>query len=312
MLYLSASEIAQKWGVTPMLIRRLCRQDRIPGAVWQDGVWRIPEDAVRISRTNLEHTDEVELPELAKKLQNQKKKRNYHGLYDYAVIDLTYSSSRMASVRLTRLQVETIFKKGKVQVAFELMKVSDVIEVLNHIHCVDYIIDHVMESLTQKFVRKLHYMLMNGTVDEYGELVRPGEYRTVAAKPRNRELLPADQIPKEMNQLLKAYESQAEISRNEILNFHVSFEQIFPFEDGNGRVGRLLMFKECLCHGVMPFIIDDKRRTRYIQGIREWPTDRYELKDVVMEAQNHFESQIELQKLLAASRLYLPADYTED
>ena len=113
-----------------MLVRRLCRQDRIPGAVWKDGVWRIPEDAVRVSRTDLEHTSEVELPELAKKLQNQKKKRNFHGLYDFTVIDLTYASSRMASVRLTRQQVETIFKKGKVRESFEPLKVSDVIEVI--------------------------------------------------------------------------------------------------------------------------------------------------------------------------------------
>ena len=145
-MYVSVKEIAEKWGVSAMLVRRLCRQDRIPGAVFREGVWRIPEDAVRVSRTDLEYTPETELPELAKKLQNQKKKRNFHGLYDFAVIDLTYSSSRMASVRLTRYQVETIFKKGKIREAFEPFKVSDVIEVLNHIHCVDYILDHVMED----------------------------------------------------------------------------------------------------------------------------------------------------------------------
>ena len=311
-MYVSVKEIAEKWGVSPMLVRRLCRQDRIPGAVFREGVWRIPEDAIRVSRTDLEHTSEMELPELAKKLQNQKKKRNFHGLYDFTIIDLTYSSSRMASVRLTRQQVETIFKKGKIREAFEPFKVSDVIEVLNHIHCVDYILDHVMEPLSQKFIRKLHHLLMTGTVDEYREQVRAGEYRTVTAKPRNRDLLPADQIHSSMAQLLKDYESQTETTRNEILDFHVRFEQIFPFEDGNGRVGRLIMFKECLRHGVMPFIIDDKRRTRYIQGIREWPTDRYELKDVVMEAQDRFEAQVELQKLQATARLYLPADYEEE
>ena len=109
MQYLSAKEISEKWGVSPILVRRLCRQDRIPGAVCKDGIWSIPEDAVRVSRTVSEHTEEVELPELAKRLQNQKKKKNYHGLYDFVVIDLTYSSSRMASCRLTRGQVETIF-----------------------------------------------------------------------------------------------------------------------------------------------------------------------------------------------------------
>ena len=311
-MYVSVKEIAEKWGVSAMLVRRLCRQDRIPGAVYREGVWRIPEDAIRVSRTDLEHTSEMELPELAKKLQNQKKKRNFHGLYDFTVIDLTYSSSRMASVRLTRQQVETIFKKGKVRESFEPMKVSDVIEVLNHIHCVNYIIDHVMEPLTQKFIRKLHEILMTGTVDAYRDQVRPGEYRTITSRPRDRQLLPAGQIRSSLGELITSYERQTEIERNHILDFHVRFEEIFPFEDGNGRIGRLILFKECLRHDIMPFIIDDKRRSRYLRGIKEWHDDRYELVDVVMEAQDRFEAQIELQKLYAHTRLYLPADYKED
>ena len=312
MKYLSTREMAEKWGVSITLIKRLCNQDRIPGAVYRDGVWRIPEDAVRVSRTDLEHTTENELPELAKKLQNQKKKRNFHGLYDFAVIDLTYASSRMASCRLTRQQVETIFKKGKVRESFEPLKVSDVIEVLNHIHCVDYILDNVMEPLTQKFIRKLHQILMTGTVDEYKEQVRPGEYRTVTSRPRDRQLLHPDKIHSSLAELIATYEKQTEIERNHILDFHVRFEEIFPFEDGNGRVGRLILFKECLRHDIMPFIIDDKRRSRYLRGIKEWQVDRYELVDVVMEAQDRFEAQIELQKLYAHTRLYLPAGYTED
>ncbi len=309
MQYLSAKEISEKWGVSPILIRRLCRQDRIPGAVCKDGVWSIPEDAVRVSRTVSEHTVEPEFPELARKLKNQKKKRNYHGLYDYVVIDLTYSSSRMASCRLTRQQVESIFRKGKVWESFEPTKVSDLIEVLNHIRCVDYILEHVMEPLTQKFIRQIHSLLMSGTVDERRGRVRAGEYRTVASRGRDRELLPAGQINSSLTQLLRSYEAQTETDLYEILDFHVKFEQIFPFEDGNGRVGRLLMFKECLRHGVLPFIIDDKRRSRYLRGIREWEEDRYELKDVVLEAQGRFEAQLELKRLSEHGYQFLPEGY---
>ena len=311
MQYVSPREIAEKWGVSPILVRRLCRQDRIPGAVCKDGVWSIPEDAVRVERTVLEYTEEPELPELAKKLQNQKKKQNFHGLYDFVVIDLTYSSSRMASCRLTRQQVETIFRKGKIRESFEPMKVSDVIEVLNHIHCVNYILDHVMEPLTQKFIRKLHEILMTGTVDAYRQQVRPGEYRTVTSRPRDRELLPVSRINSTLTELIRNYEHQTEIERNQILDFHVRFEEVFPFEDGNGRVGRLIMFKECLRHGTMPFIIDDKRRSRYLRGIKEWHDDRYEMIDVVMEAQERFEAQIELQRLRAAGQFFAPATYQE-
>ena len=311
MQYLSTREMAEKWGVSMTLIKRLCNQGRIVGAVYKDGVWRIPEDAVRVERTILEHTEEPELPELAKKLQNQKKKRNFHGLYDFVVIDLTYASSRMASCRLTRQQVETIFRKGKIRESFEPMKVSDVIEVLNHIHCVNYILDHVMEPLTQKFIRKLHEILMTGTVDAYRQQVRPGEYRTVTSRPRDRELLPVSRINSSLTELIRNYEHQTEIERNQILDFHVRFEEIFPFEDGNGRVGRLIMFKECLRHGIMPFIIDDKRRSRYLRGIKEWHDDRFEMIDVVMEAQDRIEAQIELQRLHAAGQFFAPASYQE-
>ena len=311
MYYLSVRETAEKWGINISLVRRYCQQGRIPGAVQKKEGWCIPEDAVRPTRTVLEHTEEPELPELAKKLQNQKKKRNFHGLYDFVVIDLTYSSSRMASCRLTRQQVETIFRKGKIRESFEPMKVSDLIEVLNHIHCVNYILDHVMEPLTQKFIRKLHEILMTGTVDAYRQQVRPGEYRTVTSRPRDRDLLSVNRINSSLTELIRNYECQTEIERNQILDFHVRFEEIFPFEDGNGRVGRLIMFKECLRHDIMPFIIDDKRRSRYLRGIKEWHDDHYELVDVVMEAQDRFEAQIELQRLHAAGQFFAPVSYQE-
>ena len=211
MYYLSVRETAEKWGINISLVRRYCQQGRIPGAVQKKDGWYIPEDAVHPTRTVFEHTEEPELPELAKKLQNQKKKRNFHGLYDFVVIDLTYSSSRMASCRLTRQQVETIFRKGKVRESFEPMKVSVVIEVLNHIHCVNYILDHVMEPLTQKFIRKLHEILMTGTVDAYRQQVRPGEYRTVTSRPRDRELLPVSRINSSLTELIRNYEHQTEI-----------------------------------------------------------------------------------------------------
>ena len=311
MKYLTVRETAEKWGVDISLVRRFCKQDRLPGAVRTKDGWLIPEVAVRPVRTRLEHTEEEALPELAKTLRKQKKKKSFHGLYDYVVIDLTYSSCRMASNRLTRGQVESIYRKGKIRESFEPLKVSDVIEALNHIHCVDYILDHVMEPLDTRFIRKLHELLMTGTVDAYRQRVRPGEYRTTIPKNMDRPMIQGSQIHSSLTMLIEYYETRAEIERNQILEFHVRFEQIHPFDDGNGRVGRLIMFKECLRHDIMPFILDDKRRSRYLQGIREWFADRYELVDVVMEAQSRFESQIELQKLQKAAEFYQPEEYKE-
>ena len=312
MEYITVKEAADKWNTSVQIVRRLCRQERIPGIVQRDGAWLIPEDAKKPDRAEYTVAEATELPSLAKKLIRQKKKKNFHGLYDYVQTDLTYSSSRMASNRLTRQQVETIFKKGKVSVSFEPMKVSDLVEVLNHCVCVDYILDHVEEPLSQKFIKHLHYQLTFGTVDERRKKVTPGQYRTKNSYRTEPFMSPSDRISDKLKVLVAEYESLDEVDRREILDFHVRFERIFPFEDCNGRIGRLIMFKECLRHEVMPFILDDKRRSRYLEGIREWDDDPGILSEVVMEAQSRFDAQIQLQMLAEHRQSFLPVGFMED
>lgn len=312
MEYMTVKEATEKWEMSGQIIRRFCRQERIPGAIIRNGVWVIPANAKRPDRVGQVVSDAVELPPLAKKLVRQKKKKNFHGLYDYVQTDLTYSSSRMASNRLTRQQVETIFKKGKVSVSFEPMKVSDLVEILNHCVCVDYILDHVEEPLSQKFIKHLHYQLTFGTVDERRKKVTPGQYRTKNSYRAEPFMSPPDRISEKLKALVAEYESLDEVDRREILDFHVRFERIFPFEDCNGRIGRLIMFKECLRHEVMPFILDDKRRSRYLEGIREWDDDPGILSEVVMEAQSRFDAQIQLQMLAEHRQSFLPVGFLED
>ncbi len=312
MEYITVKEAADKWNTSVQIVRRLCRQERIPGVVQTDGAWLIPEDAKKPDRAEYTVAEAAELPPLAKKLVRQKKKKNFHGLYDYVQTDLTYSSSRMASNRLTRQQVETIFKKGKVSVSFEPMKVSDLVEVQNHCVCVDYILDHVEEPLSQKFIKHLHYQLTFGTVDERRKKVTPGQYRTKNSYRTEPFMSPPDRISEKLKALVAEYESLEEVDRREILDFHVRFERIFPFEDCNGRIGRLIMFKECLRHEVMPFILDDKRRSRYLEGIREWDNDPGILSEVVMEAQSRFDAQIQLQMLAEHRQSFLPVGFMED
>ena len=312
MEYITVKEAADKWNTSVQIVRRLCRQERIPGVVQTDGAWLIPEDAKKPDRAEYTVAEAKELPPLAKKLVRQKKKKNFHGLYDYVQTDLTYSSSRMASNRLTRQQVETIFKKGKVSVSFEPMKVSDLVEVLNHCVCVDYILDHVEEPLSQKFIKHLHYQLTFGTVDERRKKVTPGQYRTKNSYRTEPFMSPSDKISDKLKALVSEYESLDEVDRREILDFHVRFERIFPFDDCNGRIGRLIMFKECLRHDVMPFILDDKRRTRYLEGLREWDNDSSILAEVVMEDQSRFDAQIQLQKLAEHRQNFLPVGFMED
>ena len=312
MEYITVKEAADKWNTSVQIVRRLCRQERIPGIIQRDGAWLIPEDARKPGRTEPSVAEVEELSPLAKKLIRQKKKKNFHGLYDYVQTDLTYSSCRMASNRLTRGQVETIFKKGKVSVSFEPMKVSDLVEVLNHCVCVDYILDHVEEPLSQKFIKHLHYQLTFGTVDERRKKVTPGQYRTKNSYRTEPFMSPPDRISEKLKALVAEYESLDEVDRREILDFHVRFERIFPFEDCNGRIGRLIMFKECLRHEVMPFILDDKRRSRYLEGIREWDDDPGILSEVVMEAQSRFDAQTQLQMLAEHRQSFLPVGFMED
>jgi len=311
MEYLSTKEAAKKWGVNISLVRRHCSQERIPGAILKDGSWLIPANAKKPKRIEGVGSEVAKLPPLARKLIRQKKKKNFHGLYDYTVINLTYSSCRMASNRLTRGQVESIFKKGKASVAFEPMKVSDVVEVLNHCICMDYILDNVDEPLSQKFIKNLHDLLTFGTVDMRKKRVTPGQYRTKKSYRQESFMLPADSISENLKSLISEYESRKDVDRRDILDFHVRFERFFPFDDCNGRVGRLIMFKECLRHDVMPFILDDKRRSRYLQGIRKWNEDSIILSEVVMEAQSRYDAQIELQKLAEYGQNYLPTGWEE-
>lgn len=311
MEYISVKQAADKWDTSVQIVRRFCRQDRITGAIQRNGAWLIPATARKPNR--IEDIEEPEeLSPLAKTLLRQKKKKNFHGLYDYVQTDFTYSSCRMASNRLTRGQVETIFKKGKVSVSFEPMKVSDLVEVLNHCVCVDYILDHIEEPLSTKFIKNLHYQLTFGTVDERKKKVTPGQFRTKSSQRKESFILPSDCVSDKLKLLTTRYESLEEVDRRDILDFHVRFERIFPFEDYNGRVGRLIIFKECLRHDVMPFILDDKRRTRYLEGLREWDNDSSILAEVVMEAQSRFDAQIQLQKLAEHRQNFLPVGFMED
>ena len=298
MKYLSVKQTAQKWKISPAMVRRYCIQGRIPKAVQEENGWKIPEKAKKPAGGNETAKTEVLASPQTRKLLRQKKKKSFHGLYDYVQINLTYSSCRMASNRLTRKQVETIFRNGKVSEMFESVKVSDVIEAMNHCVCVDHILDHVADPLSVRFLKKLHELLMKGTVDETKIRVTAGEFRTDNSKRKEKFFVPATQIPKAMQELLEEYEKRKTQSLEDVLAFHVKLETIFPFEDGNGRIGRLILFKECLRHGLTPFILDDKRRGRYLEGIRNWDINPQCLLQVVAEAQGRFKSQEILQDLV--------------
>ena len=173
------------------------------------------------------------------------------------------------------------------------MKVSDLVEVLNHCVCVDYILDHAQEPLTPKFIKELHYQLVFGTVDDRRKRVAPGQYRSPKSSRKVPFTLPADQVSSKLKALIAEYEALTEVERRDILRFHVRFERIFPFEDCNGRIGRLIMFKECLKYNIVPFIIEDKIKMFYYRGLKEWNQEKGYLTDTCLSAQDTFKKYLD-------------------
>jgi hypothetical protein len=276
------------------MVRKYCEQGRIEGLIQAGNIWVIPANTKRPTEIKVEGKP---LTAFAKRVVYQRNKNNHYGIYEYIQVYLTYSSNRMASNRLTRNEVEEVYRTNKISTTFEPVKVDDIIETINHFAAVRYIVDNISAPLTQAFIKKLHHILTYGTYADRKENLRPGEFRLSKSKigVPHKDIIPA------LSALLKEYEKGA-VDMERILDSHVRIEQIRPFEDYNGRVGRLIMMKECLRHGIDPFIIDDKRRGAYNRGIAAWNEDHEPLMSVSLEAQKRFQGKMELCALFHYAR----------
>lgn len=290
MEYITTKEASEQWDVTERTIRRYCEQGKIEGAIHAGSLWVIPMDAICPNNADRSTT----LKPLANKVAYQKNKNNHFGIYEYLQVNLAYSSCRMASNRLTRDQVMEIYRTGKVSVAFEPIKIDDVVEIVNHIRAGQYMVDTITDPITTIWIRKLHHKLFRGTRADQEGTLHIGEYRTTPDKFG----VDAASILAALSALIAEYENKKEITLRDILDFHARFEQIHPFKDGNGRVGRILMIKECLRHGIEPFIIDDKHRGEYNRGIANWRSNFSALTAVAEQAQARFRNQKETLDLM--------------
>lgn len=299
MKMLTTKEICETWNISERMVRRFCVDGRIPEAKLENGTWFIPSGTPKPKRKPKEiaKNPKENLTAFAKRVVYQRNKNNHYGIYEYIQVYLTYSSNRMASNRLTRNEVEEVYRTNKISTTFEPVKVDDIIETINHFAAVRYIVDNISAPLTQSFIKKLHHILTYGTYADRKENLRPGEFRISKSKIG----IPHKDITPALTALLKEYEKGA-VDMERTLDFHVRFEHIHPFEDYNGRVGRLIMMKECLRHGIDPFIIDDKRRGAYNRGIAAWNEDHGLLISVSLEAQKRFQGKMELCKLFQYAR----------
>ena len=295
----SVKETAEHWEVSERLVRRLCVEGRIPEAILEDGSWLIPSNVCKPERKKTEKREKPKpaLTAFAKRVVYQRNKNNHYGIYEYIQVNLTYSSNRMASNRLTRNEVEEVYRTNKITTTFEPVKVDDIIETINHFAAIRYMIDNIPTPLSQTLIKKLHYLLTYGTYADRKENLHPGDYRVSDAKIG----VNPNSITTMLGAILRDYENGA-VNLEKILDFHVRFEKIHPFQDYNGRVGRLIMMKECLRRGIDPFVIDDKRRAAYYRGIETWNSDRGPLATVTLESQKRFQSKMELCRLLQYAR----------
>lgn len=288
--YLSVSEIAEKWGISERSVRNYCANGRVAGAVLSGKTWKIPEDAGKPERSNQK---KKQPPTLLDIMKEQKASKYPGGIYHKTQIELTYNSNHMEGSRLTHDQTRYIFETNTIGMENEIINVDDVIETANHFRCVDLIIDNAKAVLTGKFIRELHLVLKNGTADSRKEWFAVGEYKKLPNEVGGMETALPEEVPDKMKALLAAYNAKEVITLEDILEFHVKFERIHPFQDGNGRVGRLIMFKECLKHNIVPFIIEDRLKLYYYRGVKEWNREKGYLTDTCLAAQDKYKAYLD-------------------
>lgn len=220
-------------------------------------------------------------------LREQKNMRMKGGVYHKIQIDLTYNSNHIEGSQLTHDQTRYIFETNTIGVTKdEVLNVDDIIETANHFRCIDYVIDHAQEPLSENMIKLLHSMLKSGTSDSRKAWFSVGDYKQLPNEVGGIETSLPEQVHSHMMALIDDYNSQPTHTLDDIIGFHHGFERIHPFQDGNGRVGRLIMFKECLASGIVPFIITDELRFFYYRGLNQWPHIKGYLRDTCLTAQD--------------------------
>ena len=295
MKYISVSEMAKRWRISERTVRNYCAQGKIEDAFLTGKTWNIPENAERPERINkIQDTPRT----LLKVLKAEKSGAVSGGIYHKVQIELTYNSNHIEGSRLTHDQTRYIYETNTIGVSNEPYNVDDIVETANHFRCIDMIIDQASYVLTEKLMKQLHSVLKNGTSDGRKNWFVVGDYKKLPNEVGGMETTPPEQVGFEIKELLRYYNSSKSRSMDEIIDFHVKFERIHPFQDGNGRIGRLILFEECLRNNVIPFIIDEKLKVFYYRGLNEWENEKGYLKDTCLAAQDRFKEYLDYFRIL--------------
>ena len=293
MKYISVAEFAAKYGISERTARNYCALGKIEGATLVGKTWNIPADAELPGRKPRQRKA---MPLLVV-LRQEKEAKLKGGIYHKTQIDLTYNSNHIEGSRLTHDQTRYIFETNTVGIEGESVRVDDIIETTNHFRCIDLIIDRAEEKLTESLIKELHLILKSGTSDSRKDWVTVGDYKRLPNEVSGNETTAPEDVHREIKALLKEYNGIKRKSFEDIIDLHQRFEAIHPFQDGNGRVGRLVMFKECLANGYVPFIITEELKMFYYRGLREWPRIKEYLRDTCLTAQDNYKAVLDYFKV---------------
>ena len=290
MEFISVSEAAKRWGVSERSVRNYCAQGRITGAFLTGKTWNIPTTAEKPDRLN----KHVDMPKtLLDVLRAEKAAKLHGGIYHRVQIDLTYNSNHIEGSRLTHDQTRFIFETNTIGMSDGAVKVDDVVETANHFKCIDMVIDSAAHVLSEAFIKQLHATLKSGTSNSRQDWFAVGDYKKLPNEVGGMDTAQPEEVASQMKKLLSEYNANKEKSFDDLLDFHYRFERIHPFQDGNGRVGRLVLFKEWLRNNIVPFIIDEDTKLYYYRGLKEWERERGYLRDTCLAAQDKFKKYLD-------------------
>lgn len=285
MNYLSVAETAKRWGIAERTVRNYCAHGKIPDAFLTGKTWNIPDTAQRPDRMKKRENSPATLLD---KLRMEKSSRISGGIYHKVQIELTYNSNRIEGSKLTQDQTRYIFETNTIGTNNGSVNVDDIVETANHFRCIDLIIDQANAPLSERLIKQLHQILKNGTSDARKDWFVVGGYKKLPNEVGGKQTALPEEVASRMRELLHAYNAQSSHTLDDILEFHYRFEMIHPFQDGNGRVGRLILFKECLRSEIIPFIIHDELKMFYYRGLQQWPEERGFLQETCVAAQDQF------------------------
>lgn len=283
MKYLNVTEVSKKWNISERSVRDYCNKGRVIGAILEKNRWLIPENALKPERS-IRHV--VSKASLLEVLKREKASNLSGGIYHRLQIEMTYNSNHIEGSKLTHDQTRYIFETKTIGISDEAIAVDDIIETVNHFRCIDMIIDSAKAKLSESLIKELHYVLKSGTSDAAKSWFRVGDYKLIQNEVGGIETTNPLEVKSKMRELLGWYNTLKEVNIIDIIEFHYRFEAIHPFQDGNGRIGRLIMLKECLKHNIVPILITNEYKNSYYRGLKEWRNEKGYLIDTCLFGQD--------------------------